>query len=254
MFSSALRPGVSKFQLSIKKLRISLREVTLSRHRARTAPLLLAIGALLAGCEAEPADLLDGPRLLALRSDPATLAPGARHTLTALAFAVTGELRWSLCPEAWAPTEPLSCPSGRAVDLGVGNPLRVVLPAELEEVWLRCEDASGAALPAVKRLTTADDTANPEVVAITAAAGALPATLARASSLDLRPTLSGADPARVVVSWQVSAGVLEPKRTVGAVLATLTAPDELGPLLILAVARDKGGGVGWREVTLEITP
>ncbi|MCB9734959.1 MAG: hypothetical protein H6745_20420 [Deltaproteobacteria bacterium] len=216
--------------------------------------LVVGLAAATAACEAEPADVLDTPRILALRADPATLSPGAEHAVTALAFAVTGELRWSLCPVAWAPTDPLSCPTGDAVDLGTGNPLVATLPADLDDLWLRCEDVSGVALPAVKRLTTADDTVNPDVVAFTTPAGSLPASVARATSVDLSPTLTGADPDRVVVSWYVTAGVLEPKRSVGAAAVTFTAPDEPGPVTLLAVARDKGGGVGWLEATIEVDP
>ena len=40
------------------------------------------------GCDMQPAETLDRPRVLALKTEPAVLSPGVEHTLTALLFDV----------------------------------------------------------------------------------------------------------------------------------------------------------------------
>lgn len=197
-----------------------------------------------------PAEVLSSPRVLALRTEPAALAPGEPHTLTALTYEVDAELAWSWCQVAWAPTDPPSCPTGQ-IALGEGNPLEVTLP-DAPSGWLLAAPTDDAALPAVKRLDAEGGATNPEVVAITA--GDAPLTsVGPGASIALGVT-TGGDPAALVVSWYVTAGTLEPARTLASETATLEAPGEPGPLRVIAVVREPAGGTAWAEATLDVAP
>lgn len=211
---------------------------------------------VLAACDMPPAEVLDAPRVLALRSEPAELAPGEAHTLTALTFAVDAELAWSFCQASWAPTEPPSCPTG-ALALGLGNPLVATLP---EDGWLLAAPVDASALPAVKRVEAGTGADNPVVRAVTATSrapepGAPIASVAPGASLDVRAEVDG-DPDRLVVSWYVTGGTLEPARTLASEPATLVAPSAASsePLTIIAVVREKAGGTGWAEARLDVRP
>ncbi len=201
------------------------------------------------GCDMQPAETLDRPRVLALKTEPAVLSPGAEHTLTALLFDVPEAIAWRACAVAWTPTEPLTCSTG-AIELGQGNPLTIVLP-ELDDMWLEATPVAGAALPAVKRLEVGVDATNPEVTGLVTPTGPLPAALTPGSPIELRVALGPADapPEELVVSWYTSAGTLDPGRTLASEGALLEAPDA-GPVRIIAVVRDTGGGTGWTEATL----
>jgi hypothetical protein len=200
------------------------------------------------------AEVLDAPRLLALQTTPATFTPGETHRLEALAFQVPGDLRWSFCATAWAPTEPLSCPTG-AVELGTGNPLEVDLP-DLPSGWLLAEDAEGQALPATKKLEAGVETENPGVTGLTSDGQPLPANLAPLGVLPLAVAFDPmTDASELVVSWYVTAGTLEPRRSLGSEAATLTAPEaapESGDLEVFAVIRDADGGTAWTKARLAI--
>ncbi|MFO0748436.1 MAG: hypothetical protein U1F43_22640 [Myxococcota bacterium] len=210
--------------------------------------LIVLAAASLAACEMSPAEVLAEPRLLALQTEPAALAPGEPMELAALTFDVSGEVAWSACPVAWAPTDPLTCPSGDALDLGRGNPLTVTAPTGVESLWLRAE--AGDALPAVKLVEATSAATNPTLSGLDA-----PATLAAGAALEVMPRFGeGSDAAAIVVSWYVTGGTLEPRRTVGLEPATLTAPSAPGPLTIIAVARTKAGGTAWTQSTLTVTP
>ena len=233
-------------------------------------PGLLALTALCA-CDMQPAETLDRPRVLALKTEPAVLAPGEVHVLTALTFEVPGELEWSLCAVAWSPTEPLSCPTG-AIPLGRGNPLSVTLPADLTSGWLEVAPvADGSApaslaLPAVKRLDAAAIATNPEPRGLVSATGPMPTNLANGDTIDLMVDLGDVPTPtaeRLVVSWYTTAGALDPGRTLATETATLeapgrspeglpSAPTDTRALRVIAVVRDAGGGTGWTEATLSI--
>lgn len=195
----------------------------------------------------QPAETLDWPRVLALKTEPAVLVPGAEHTLTALLFDVAATIEWRACAVAWVPDEPPSCPTG-AIALGQGNPLEVVLPAELDDLWLAASPTWGEALPAVKRLVADAVATNPEVL------GLVSTPLTPGAPTELRVALADMSNAQdLVVSWYTSAGVLEPGRTLASEPAVLEVP-AAGPVRVIAVVRDTGGGTGWTEATLEVGP
>jgi len=198
------------------------------------------------------AEILDTPRVLGLKSEPATLVPGSEAVLTALVFDAPAPIDWSLCEAAWAPTEPLSCPTG-AIVLGRGNPLSITWPESLTSAWLQAVPSDGAALPAVKRVEAGTAADNPVVVAIATLAGPLPASLAAGATTDLVVTFPVATATdQWVISWYTTGGTLDPGRTLGNDAATLIAPTEAGPLRLIAVVREKAGGTSWTEATLEI--
>lgn len=221
-------------------------------------PILVTLGA----CDMPVAEVLDAPRVLAVRAEPATFAPGEPLTLTALTFAVDGELAWSACTVAWSATDPPSCPSGPALDLGRGNPLETTAPADVGTLWVRVDAVGSTALPAMKLLEAGAAATNPTVDKIVqidadtgAVVGPLPTTLARGATLDLAPSFGAdTDPSTVVTSWYVTAGELDPKRTVGVDPATLTAPDAAQALRLIGVARTKAGGTSWVDASLEVGP
>jgi len=242
---------LSKTPIGAHLPRVTLRTIWLN-----ILPLLL-----LAACEMQPAETLDTPRVLALSLDPADPSPGAEHTATALTFAVGGELEWALCAEAWAPTEPLSCPSGETA-LGRGNPLTFTWP-DLDSAWLKASAVDGPALPAVKLIEVDAGAINPPTVAIVPASASmlptLPTSLATKATLELTVDLgdlSDEDKAKHVVSWYVTDGKLEPARTLGTETAVYTAPDAATsqPIRIIAVVRETKGGTAWAEAALEVTP
>lgn len=211
------------------------------------AACLSLLPALLAACEMQPAETLDYPRVLALRLEPAEPVPGEVHTASALTFEA-GPLSWSLCESAWTPT--LSCPTG-AVALGEGNPLTFTFP-DLESAWLKAE-GEGAS-PAVKKVEVGSGAANPSTATIVGADGPLPGSLEPTSELSLGVELgdlSDEQKADLVVSWYVTAGTLEPARTLGTEPATLTAPAS-GTVRIVAVIREQAGGTTWAEATLTV--
>ena len=225
----------------------------------KNVQIAIFVGSALAACDMPPAETLDTPRILALKTEPAAFEPGAEHTLTALTFDVPGGLAWSFCAEAWeagASGEPLSCASG-AVELGVGDTLTVVLPDR--DGWLQARpvDATSAALPAVRLLEADSGAVNPEVAAITrdgAAVGPLAAGAEVALGLDFAAETDRERAAELVVSWYVTRGTLEPRRTLASETATLATPSEAGPLRVIAVVREKAGGVGWSDTTVEVAP
>lgn len=196
-------------------------------------------------------ELLDRPRVLAIRSEPPALAPGETHTLTAYVFAVDGELDWSLCAEAWRPTDPPSCPD-EAIELGRGNPLTTTLP-ELDSGWVLAAPVDGSALPAAKRLEAGTDAANPEVSGITTETPS-PGD----SEIELRVALADErDPAELVVSWYTTGGELETKRTLASEPVLLTIEEPATPVRVIAIVRETAGGTGWTETVLdpaELTP
>jgi len=210
------------------------------------------VGLIIVGaCDMREVEVLDAPRVLALRSEPAELAPGAEHTLSALVFDVAEAPTWSLCAEAWAPADPPVCTSG-AVTLGQGNPLVVTLPAELDSAWLRVDGAG--ALPAMKLVEADSGAVNPTVGGLLAGGAALPSAIGVGDTLELVVALEGeVAAADVVVTWYITAGELEPARTLGDEPATLTGV-EPGPIDVFAVVRTKAGGTAWTSARVEVTP
>lgn len=203
-------------------------------------------GALMA-CEMQPAETLDYPRVLALRLEPAEPVPGETHSATALTFE-TGALTWSLCEEAWTPA--LTCPSG-ALTLGEGNPISFTFP-DLESAWLKAE-AEGAS-PAVKLVEVDSGATNPTTASLVGKDGPLPPSVEPEAEVALRVDLGGLTDeakAELVVSWYVTAGTLEPAKTLATEEAILTAPTS-GSVRIVAVIREQAGGTTWTEATLTV--
>lgn len=209
--------------------------------------MALPMAATLIGCEMQPAETLDYPRVLALRLEPAEPAPGEVHTASALTFEV-GQLTWSLCEEAWTPT--LTCPTG-AITLGEGNPVSFTFP-DLESAWLKAE-AEGAS-PAVKLVEVDSGANNPTTANLVGETGPLPPSLEPEAEVALRVDLGDLPDetkAELVVSWYVTAGTLEPAKTLGTETATLTAPAS-GSVRVVAVIREQAGGTTWAETTLTV--
>ncbi len=231
--------------------------MALSSHRRG---LWLALVLTLAACEMPPADVLDGPRILAIRTEPTGFVPGEPVTVAALTWAIEGDVTWSACPVAWAPADPVRCPAGPALPLGTGNPLTFTPPPETPGTgwWLLAE--GGDAIPAGRRLDPEPDgeatLVNPPDFDLITAPGApeAPETLTLTPAFDaVAPPL---DPARIVISWYVTAGTLEPARTVGLDPATFTWPEDgtRPRVAVIAVARDLDGGTTWSSTVLEVTP
>lgn len=212
------------------------------------------MGFSLLGCEMLPAEVLSAPRILAIRATPPVWRAGARLELEALVWNVDAEVVWSACPTAWAPTDPISCPSGAAVSLGRGNPHAVELDVAGGELWLKAE--AGTALPAVQLLKVDSQASNPVLEGIFAEGGA-PLPTSASPGVDVALAVVFADSSvadNVVTSWYVSGGELLPARTVGTTPTIWTMPDAPSdaPLTLIGVSRAVAGGVTWTVRTLEV--
>ncbi|MSP62917.1 MAG: hypothetical protein EXR72_21800 [Myxococcales bacterium] len=129
-------------------------------------PILLALGA--AGCGNEFDDdfhLVAGLRLLAVRGEPAEVAPGERVTLTALAVDPAGgaiSVRWTACTLAPIPGTAINdrCldeAGGHLMPLGEGAAIEAVVP-DLRLESLGPPDATGGRyLPVRLRVSTATE-------------------------------------------------------------------------------------------------
>ena len=220
---------------------------------------LIALVAGLAGCDdmATEPSMLDAPRFLAVRATPPALAPAADVTLEALTWEID-TVRWDACPTPWAPTSPLSCAAG-AVPLGVGNPITFTPPDGLAQLWIKAEaDGAPDVLPMIATLATDGPAANPTILGVAPAEGALPAAVAPGATLPLRallgpatPVPDGADPRRVV-SFYTSAGAFDPYRTFDDGETALLAPDAPTTAELRVVVRDAAGGTGWYATTIAV--
>lgn len=196
-----------------------------------------------------PAELLDRPRLLAIRAQPAGWTADETVTLDVLAWDVDSPVRWSTCPTAFAPTDPVSCPDAGGVELGEGESVSFTPGAANDTLWVKAE-ADGA-LPAVRLLKRDETVTNPPLLGLEQADGApLPAEVTAGAEISLVPSfVDGTDGSQTVTSWYVTAGELAPARTVGAEPATWS----LGPLegsdvdsvTVVAVSRTTSGGTAW---------
>lgn len=225
--------------------------------RPATVPSFIpALTALLVACDMQPAEILDYPRVLAIALEPADPVPLAEHTARALTFEVGAELEWAICPVFWSPTD-LSCPTTPLV-LGRGNPLTFTWP-ELERGWLKATPVDGSASPAAKLFEADAGAINPSATLVTSTGEALPARVAPSAELSLAVDLGELPEEvrqRVVVSWYVTAGTLEPARTRASETATWTAPAAPPPVPVrlIAVLRETKGGTSWTEATLTVGP
>jgi len=227
--------------------------------RTRLVPALLALATLAAACDdmATEPSMLDAPRLLALRATPPNLASGGEVVLEALTWDIA-DVRWEACATAWAPTSPLSCPTG-ALALGAGNPLTVALPEGATALWIKAEAVEAPeVLPAIVALSSDGPTENPTLAGLVDADGAPLGAVAPGAEVALHAVLGaptavpdGADPRRVV-SYFTSAGAFDPFRAFDEGLTTFLAPDAPATAEVRVVVRDAAGGTGWYATTLAV--
>jgi len=200
---------------------------------------------------AEPS-MLDAPRFLAVRATPGALTPGESLTVEALGWQIDG-VSWTGCATAFAPTDPPSCPAG-PIALGEGNPLTFVAPADVDPLWVRADATSPTGvLPIIRAFASDAPADNPEVTAIEAADGPLPASIAPATEQSVRARLTLVDAeTEPIVSYYTSTGSFEPFRLYGEGETTLTAGAAATEATIIAVVRDDAGGTGWLSTTLRV--
>jgi hypothetical protein len=224
-------------------------------HHAFTLSAIVG-ASLLAACEMLPAELLDRPRLLAIRAQPAGWSGDEPVALEAFAWDLEGPVRWSTCPTAFAPTEPVSCPGDAGAELGEGAVVTFSPGADVDAIWVKAE-ADGA-LPAVRLLRRDPSITNPPLLGLSGAEGAaLPDAIAPGETLSLAPRfVDGTDGSGIVTSWYVTAGELEPARTVGDEVATWSIGDlgaEDGDFVtVVAVSRTTAGGTAWATHRAEV--
>lgn len=219
------------------------------RWTCRAAALLGVIGCGDMG--AEPS-LLDEPRVLALQATPRAIPTSGTVVLDALVHAGAG-LTWSACAAPWQPSVPLKCATG-AIPLGVGAPITVAFPADLDTVYVQLAVDGGT--PAVLRLTRSDDvSANPAVTALRVEDDSpLPGTLGVSKTLLVEAVAENPDGSELVTTYFTTGGKVDPWHTLALGAATWTAPAEPGPVTLTAVVRDANGGVGWRSESVEVVP
>ncbi|MFT7581289.1 MAG: hypothetical protein ACI9MR_002964 [Myxococcota bacterium] len=230
-------------------------------HSPGLAVLLAGLFILLsAGCEADPAAVLDEPRFLAVQADPPRLAEDQPVALEALTFQMGDELRWQWCPSNWvsppldSDSDALLCSSGDAVSLGVGPTVTLDPPNDLSSLWILVEAPEGVeALPAVRLLEATGAEANPEITAIIQLGPqpAPPAGVEEEISLAVAfgPDETSGDH---VATWYVTAGELLPNRSVGEESVTFTTPSTPGGVEVVVVVRGTDGGVSWLTRTIEV--
>jgi hypothetical protein len=104
-------------------------------------PKCLALFLLLAGCQDaldQRLALIEGPRVLAVVSDPAEARPGASVTFSALVASPQGPLAeppaWALCTAPKPPTEDnavaTGCLADQVVELGTGPSTTATIPSD----------------------------------------------------------------------------------------------------------------------------
>ena len=220
---------------------------------ARRCVLILSLG-LFAGCNDMPTEpsLLDGPRFLAIQSEPRGLYPGTDQTLFAIGHELTEPLTWSVCDQPWVPAEVPLCPSV-ARELPATNPTQVSVPEGASALYVLAE--SEGAISAVLTMASTAPAPHPAIVSVQSEGEAMPQSVVAGGTLSLEAILDdplgGGD---LVTSWFVTDGRFVPWRTVDSDVTTLELPATEGTLKIVAIVRDRQGGVGSFETTLDVTP
>ena len=214
---------------------------------------LAVAGAACADGGAQPW-LLQGPRVLAIRADPVALPTGEPVVLEALAHATT-EFTWWGCSQPWIAQADPVCPSG-ALALGSGNPVTVDPPAGAPALYVRLDarGPSGRAEPAIVRLQAGATGRNPLVAIEQDSGAAVPATLAKAADIRLRPRVPGGSPTGAFTTFYATGGTFSPWRTVGSDASRWQAPELPGPVTVTVIVRDGQGGVGWQSATVAVQP
>jgi len=214
----------------------------------------LAIAVASAGCEdfATPAEL-DRPQIVAMASDPASVAPGERARLSLLIAGPDG----AVTPDqvTWSITATPGVPQLGRVER-VGDDTFYVAPAEVDDdptgTLVQAEvTAADAELTGVKAMVVTElELENPAVIAIerdgAAVAGAL--RVVRGAGFELAVALEPEATGDLEVAWYSTALTIEKYRSQP---TEALVEDEAEDGWLIAVARDRGG-VGWLAVPVDI--
>ncbi len=223
--------------------------------RGRLWVYLVLAGVLLAGCDDGPAEpsLLDAPRVLAIRGEPAALVEGEDITIEAIGFEL-GAIEWDACPAPFVPGFPATCPIA-PIPVGSGNPVTVQVPAGVSEVWVRA--TVEGALTTIRRFGSEGPATNPEIAALVDDDGAPLPTLAPGAEQPVRADLVGeAGDERRVVTFYSTLGGFDPFRRFEEESSLLLIPEdaEPGEVTLIAIVRDADGGVGALQTVVEVAP
>lgn len=206
-------------------------------QRTTLIPFLLSLASLSAGACAAPEEArLDHAQILAVRAEPAHVAPGGVSRIDILAGDDSGAV-YETAPDALVAT-------------GASGPLRVEHTAD---GWFVTAGAApeiatlevtvtidGVTWPAKKALVVSEPADNPRVAAMQIDGSASEALVAPlGSKAELTAVGVGLEP--LTYAWYSSVGSLERYRQPS---ATLDA-DEAGEGTVVLVVRDGAGGVGW---------
>lgn len=208
---------------------------------------LLAIAVAGAGCEdfATPAEL-DRPQILAIASDPASVAPGERARLSLLVAGPDG----ALAPDqvTWSLTAQPGVPELGRVERD-GEEAYYVAPAAVDEdptgTLVQAEVATGgAALVGLKAMVvTSLALENPVVTALERDGAAVTGELvvARGARFELAVTLEPEATDDLQIAWYSTALTIDHYRSQP---TEAEVADDAESGWLFAVARDRGG-VGW---------
>jgi hypothetical protein len=207
----------------------------------------IAIFILLSGCtDFDLPSALTREQVVAVRSTPASLAPGERARLDALVAGPDGvvedaELAWSL-------TEPTD---GASIEVdGDGTWLAVadeVAPGPVG-ITLAVTAPSGAETTALKQVEVGEARDNPGPMGLMADGQSIADGELRVpvqAAIPLSAAVEGAD--QLQLSWYATVGEIELYRRNPTELVAPEGPDEGW---LIAVVRDGEGGVTWQIVSL----
>lgn len=215
--------------------------------RLATALSMIAVTQACDDMGPEPS-LLDEPRVLAIRGE----ANGTDIRVEALTWQ-TPALTWTGCTSPWLPDKTPLCPS-QTVDHGAGNPVIITPTSDTDRLYLRLD---GGAVTAVTTLSTDPLPEHPDTPVVEADGAPLSSTVAAGAQLSVRTlvTIAGQPiTEESVTTWFVSAGRVEPWRSLGSATSTFEVPSEPGPVTLIAVVRTESGGVAWVQSELAVTP
>jgi hypothetical protein len=204
---------------------------------------LVAVVTLIAACNA-PSDpaLLDHAQILAVRSEPAHVAPGGAVRIDALIGTADGAV-------AVVVPDRVSVPGFAVEARGDGWYVQSSAALPGAPVAAITVTIDGSAWQATKQLDFQDDRANPATPALQVDGVAAPTVaVPRTARPALDAPVSEADPEPLDYAWYTSIGTLEHYRSAE---ATLDA-DETGDGTMVVIARDRAGGVAWQVVAVQI--
>lgn len=215
----------------------------------------LAIAVASSGCEdfATPAEL-DRPQILAIASDPASVAPGERARLSILVAGPDGAIE----PEvSWSITTSPGVPQLGRVERD-GDDAYYVAPGTIDEdptgTLVQADLTAGEiALTGLKAMVVSElDLENPAVIAIDRDGIAIDGDLvvSPGDELDLAVTLEPEATDDLEIAWYSTSFTIEKYRSQP---TTAVVPDEAEDGWLFAIARDRGG-VGWRSIRVVVGP